>query len=76
MTLPAIARHVRVLEHAGLLSSQKQGRQRHCTRVERPLGDAVAWILRYGTFWEEQLDSLEALIDSFRAEEVHCTDAD
>jgi DNA-binding transcriptional ArsR family regulator len=70
MSLPAIARHVRVLEHAGLLTSHKRGRERRCSRVEPALRDAVEWIIRYGTFWEAQLDSLETLIASVRDEEA------
>ena len=59
-----------MLEDAGLLRSRKHGRQRRCNRVEEPLRDAIEWIIRYGTFWEEQLDSLEALIGSFREDEA------
>ena len=58
-----------MLEDAGLLTSRKHGRQRRSNRVEEPLRDAIEWIIRYGTFWEEQLDSLEALIGSFREDE-------
>ena len=63
MTLPAITRHLGVLEAAGLLTSRKEGRVRHCRRVEEPLRDAIAWIVRYGAFWEERLDNLETLFE-------------
>ena len=62
MTLPGITRHIRVLEDAGLLASRKDGRVRHCRLVEDPLRDAIAWIVRYGAFWEERLDALEQLL--------------
>ncbi len=62
VSLPAISKHLRVLEEAGLLTRYKDGRLRRCRLVEEPLGEAIAWIVRYGTFWEDQLDSLEALV--------------
>lgn len=61
VSLPAISRHLRVLEQAGLLARRKDGRLIHCRLVEDPLRDAIAWIVQYGAFWEERLDSLEAL---------------
>lgn len=62
VSLPAIMRHLRVLEAAGLIESHKAGRTRHCTVVREPLRDAVAWIVHYGAFWEERLDALEDLL--------------
>jgi DNA-binding transcriptional ArsR family regulator len=62
VSLPAVSRHLRVLEAAGLLARRKDGRLYHCRLVEDPLRDAIAWIVHYGAFWEEQLDSLEALL--------------
>lgn len=64
VTLPAIARHVRVLEHAGLVATRKEGRQRHCRMAQEPLREAIDWIVHWGAFWEERLDSLEALLES------------
>lgn len=63
ISLPAIVRHVRVLEEARLVESRKHGRQRHCRIAKDPLRGAIAWIVRYGAFWEERLDSLEALLN-------------
>jgi DNA-binding transcriptional ArsR family regulator len=63
VSLPAISRHLRVLENANLLARQKDGRHYRCRLVEDPLKDAMAWIVHYGAFWEERLDSLEALFD-------------
>jgi DNA-binding transcriptional ArsR family regulator len=62
VSLPAISRHLRVLEQAGLLARRKDGRLRHCRLVEGPLREAVDWIVHYGAFWEQRLDSLEALL--------------
>ena len=61
ISLPAVSRHLRVLEEAGLLATRKEGRERHCRLADEPLRDAIAWIARYGAFWEERLDSLAEL---------------
>jgi DNA-binding transcriptional ArsR family regulator len=62
ISLPAISKHLTVLEHAGLLVRTKEGRLRQCRLREEPLRDALAWIGAYGRFWEGQLDSLSGLI--------------
>jgi DNA-binding transcriptional ArsR family regulator len=62
VSLPAISRHLRVLAEAGLIARRKDGRLQRYRLVEDPLGDAIAWILHYGAFWEERLDALEALL--------------
>jgi DNA-binding transcriptional ArsR family regulator len=69
-SLPAILKHVRVLEEAGLLTTHKEGRIRRCRLVPgpQPLGDAISWMANYGAFWEERLDSLEALLTRERPE--------
>jgi DNA-binding transcriptional ArsR family regulator len=63
VSLPAIMRHVRVLEDAGLIESRKAGRERRCRIAQEPPRDALAWIVRYGRFWEHQLDSLAAFLE-------------
>jgi DNA-binding transcriptional ArsR family regulator len=62
VSLPAISRHLRVLDEAGLIARRKDGRVNHCRLVEDSLKDAISWIVHYGAFWEERLDSLEALL--------------
>jgi DNA-binding transcriptional ArsR family regulator len=62
VSLPAISRHLRVLAEAGLITRRKDGKLRHCRLVEDPLRDAIGWIVHYGAFWEERLDSLEAIL--------------
>ncbi len=59
ISLPAISKHLRVLEKAGLLVQKKDGRIHHCRIVTGPLRDAAQWIARYQRFWEKRLDSLE-----------------
>jgi DNA-binding transcriptional ArsR family regulator len=55
MSLPAISKHLSVLEDAGLLARTKEGRVRHCRLIEEPMRDALEWIATYGSFWEGRL---------------------
>ena len=58
ISLPAISKHLRVLEKAGLLVQEKEGRIRRCHLVAEPLKEAAGWIARYHEFWEEQFGAL------------------
>ncbi|MGE5849736.1 MAG: ArsR/SmtB family transcription factor [Candidatus Methylomirabilota bacterium] len=58
MSLPAISKHLRVLENAGLLIRSKDGRIRRCCVSPGPMRDAAEWIARYRRFWEGQFDAL------------------
>src|SRR6476661_7331650 len=51
MTLPAVSKHLRVLERAGLMRRERDGWYHHCFLVARPLGDAVSFLSRYRPFW-------------------------
>jgi DNA-binding transcriptional ArsR family regulator len=68
VSAPAISRHLRVLESAGLVARRKEGRLHYCTLVREPLEDAIGWIVRYGAFWEAQFDSLDELLASLQKE--------
>jgi DNA-binding transcriptional ArsR family regulator len=59
VSLPAVVKHLRVLEGAGLLRTHKDGRVRRCRLRPAPLKDAAAWIEFYQQFWEQQFDALE-----------------
>jgi DNA-binding transcriptional ArsR family regulator len=59
MSLPAVSKHLRVLEGAGLVTRHKDGRVHRCRLIAEPMKDAAAWIERYRVFWEEQFDALE-----------------
>ena len=59
MSLPAVMKHLRVLEHAGLVSQEKTGRVRRCRLAGESLRQAADWLARYRAFWETQLDSLD-----------------
>lgn len=62
MTLTGMKKHVRVLEEAGLVSTEKAGRARMCRLRPGQLDDATEWIERYRLGWERRLDRLEAYV--------------
>ena len=63
MTLTGVKKHVRVLERAGLLTTQKIGRVRSCSLGPRRLDDETTWIESYRTTLEARLDRLGAFLD-------------
>src|SRR4029077_18528229 len=62
VSLNAISKHVMVLERAGLLRREIQGREHHCWIDPRPMREANAWLEYYRQFWEERLDALEVYV--------------
>lgn len=62
MSLPAVMKHVRVLQQAGLVSQKKIGRTRFCRLSPTPLKQAEDWIAQYRRFWEGAFDSLERFL--------------
>ena len=59
MSLPAISKHLKVLERAGLISRGRDAQSRPCRIAAAPLRDAADWIGRYRRFWEESFDRLD-----------------
>ena len=64
MSLPAVTKHVQVLERAGLITKTREAQFRPCKLNAQALREADAWIEQYRTFWEESLDRLEAYLQS------------
>ena len=62
VSLNAVSKHVMVLERAGLIRREIQGRQHLCTLDPRPLRDATAWLDHYRQFWDMRLDALERYV--------------
>ena len=60
ISLPAISKHLRVLERAGLISREREGRTQVCRLRAEPMRRASEWLERYRTFWESRLEALEA----------------
>jgi len=62
-TLPALTKHLAVLQRAGLVATAKKGRQRYCSLTAAPMRDAAAWLAEYGGYWDERLDALTAYLE-------------
>lgn len=58
VSMPAISRHLRVLEDAGLLEQTPDGRVRRCALKAKPLSAAFGWLVQYRLFWEDALDAM------------------
>jgi DNA-binding transcriptional ArsR family regulator len=59
---PAISRHLKVLEQAGLISRRRRRTARLSHLEAEPLREATAWLARYQAFWDERYDQLDALL--------------
>jgi len=66
VTLPAIVKQLAVLEHAGLVAHEKDGRVRYFTLVPEPLESVAGWLESYGEFWRERFDGLHHYLRSER----------
>ncbi|MET8357133.1 metalloregulator ArsR/SmtB family transcription factor [Micromonospora sp. NPDC005171] len=67
MSQPAISKHLRVLERAGLVSRGRDAQRRPCRLEAQPLWDAVAWLADYRDYWAESYQRLDALLDELQA---------
>jgi DNA-binding transcriptional ArsR family regulator len=69
MTLPAVTRHLKVLQHAGLIAQVRQAQWRPCRLQATPLKAASAWIETYRRFWEESLDRMDDYLHDLQKKE-------
>lgn len=69
MSLPAITKHLKVLENAGLVTKSKDAQWRPCKINGAPLKDATDWIEQYRIYWEESLDRLGEYLKTVTAKE-------
>jgi DNA-binding transcriptional ArsR family regulator len=69
MTLTGMKKHVRVLEQAGLVTTEKVGRVRTCRLGLRQLEEEAAWIERYRQLWDARFDALDKVIDELQRKE-------
>ena len=67
MSLPAITKHLKVLEKAGLVTRGKEAQWRPCKLNGAPLKEATDWMEEYRIFWEESFDRLEAYLKTVTA---------
>lgn len=63
MSLPAISKHLKVLERAGLIERGREAQWRPCRLKAEPLREVAGWVAGYREFWERRLDRLGALIE-------------
>jgi DNA-binding transcriptional ArsR family regulator len=66
MSMPAVSKHLRVLEQAGLISKRIDAQKRPCRIEAAPLKEVAEWAERYRHIWEERLDRLDAYLQSLQ----------
>jgi DNA-binding transcriptional ArsR family regulator len=69
MSMPAVSKHLRVLERAGLIARRKEAQWRRCRIDAGPLKDVAKWAERYRHIWEQRLDRLDAYLQHAKREE-------
>ena len=69
MTLTGMQKHVRVLEQAGLVATEKVGRVRTCTLGRRRLEDEAAWLEKYRQLWDARFDGLDNVVEELKQKE-------
>jgi DNA-binding transcriptional ArsR family regulator len=69
MSLPAISKHLKVLERAGLITRGREAQWRPCSLKAAPLKDAAEWLERYRRFWEESFDRLDDYLRELQGRE-------
>src|SRR5438105_15520882 len=69
MSLPAVSKHLKVLERAGLIARGREAQWRPCRLEAAPLKDAAEWIEHYRRFWEESFDRLDQYLSELKTRE-------
>ncbi|MBI5058511.1 winged helix-turn-helix transcriptional regulator [candidate division KSB1 bacterium] len=69
ISAPAVTKHLKVLERAGLITRSRQAQWRPCQLDAKPLHDVADWVEQYRQFWEQRLDRLEAYLHEMQAKE-------
>ena len=67
MSQPAISKHLKVLERAGLISRSRDAQRRPCKIQARPLAEATRWLERYRQLWEQRFERLDNVLDELKA---------
>jgi len=69
MSLPAISKHLKVLQHAGLVTQGREAQWRPCRLEAAPLKDVADWVERYRRIWEERFQRLDDYLRELQSEE-------
>lgn len=75
MTLPAVTKHLKVLERAGLITRGREAQWRPCKLEAKPLEDVAGWVEKYRQFWTQRLDRLEDYLREIQAKEQQADDS-
>ena len=67
MSQPAISKHLKVLERAGLITRSREAQRRPCRLEAKPLAEANEWLERYRQIWEGNFQRLDALLNELKA---------
>ena len=70
MTMPAVTKHLKVLQRAGLIRQERRAQWRPCYLVATPLKEASDWVFQYKKFWEESFDRLDEYLKVLQAQNV------
>ena len=68
MSMPAVSKHLRVLERAGLITRGREAQWRPCKLKAEPLREAAGWLEEYRQFWEQSFDRLDEYLQRLQAE--------
>ena len=71
ISLPAVSRHLKVLEQAGLVSRTREAQWRPCQLNAGPLKDAASWIEHYRRFWDGSFERMDAYLAELQAKEAN-----
>jgi DNA-binding transcriptional ArsR family regulator len=69
MSLPAVSKHLKVLEHAGLITRGREAQWRPCRLEATPLKEVADWVSHYRRFWEESFDRLDEYLRELKSKE-------
>ncbi len=69
ISLPAVTKHLKVLERAGLITRSREAQWRPCRLEAKPLRDVADWVVQYRQFWEARLDRLEDYLRKLQTQE-------
>ena len=75
MSMPAISKHLKVLERAGLISRGREAQWRPCRLEARPLQDVAGWVEHYRKFWEESFGRLNLYLQELKQQDTRNQDA-
>jgi DNA-binding transcriptional ArsR family regulator len=70
MSMPAVSKHLRVLERAGLIARGRDAQWRPCRLEPAPLKEVADWVEQYRAMWEQRLDRLDAYLQELQAKET------